>query len=180
MTLLSATSSLYFQIVVKPQLKAHGKVKVIEANRDVLGKLLATSTKHGKIIDFKKALEYPLTPVPLSLTNADGTRRTTQKSALMDILIENNSRDTMDPENILPAKAHTIAYVVDLMALIRTFTSHPDTYEGFANKIFASIPKGYKRVDIVADSYLPMSIKTAERNKRGMAPKVIISSTQSK
>ena len=100
----------------------------------LIEKLLATSTKHGRIVDFKKALEYPLTPVPLSLGNADGTRRTTQKSALMDILLENNSRDTMDHESILPAKEHTLAYVVDLMALIRTFTSYPDTYEGLAKK----------------------------------------------
>ena len=164
----------------KAQLQSHGKVRVIEANRDVLGKLLATSTKHGRIVDLKKALEYPLTPVPPSLGNADGTRRTTQKSALMDILLENNSRDTMDPESILPAEEHTLAYVVDLMALIRTFTSYPDTYEGLARKIFSNIPIGYKRIDIIADSYLPQSIKTAKRTKRGMAPKIIISSVQSK
>ena len=51
----------------------------------------------------------------------------------------------MDPKTTLPAKAAVIAYVVDLMALIRTFTSYPDTYEDLAFNIVASrIPKGYK------------------------------------
>ena len=72
----------------KIEIKANGISKVVEANRDVLGKLLATSTKHERTIDFEKALEYPLTSVPLSLANADGTRRMTQKSTLIDVFVK--------------------------------------------------------------------------------------------
>ena len=42
------------------------------------------------------------------------------------------------------------------------------------------IPKGYARVDVVADSYFKISIKSNGRNKRGRSEKVIIASKQSK
>ena len=51
--------------------------KSIEANRDILGRLLSISFKESKTIDFVKVLHYPLCEVPLSLANADGTMRTT-------------------------------------------------------------------------------------------------------
>ena len=153
---------------------------MVEANRDVLGKLLATSTKHERTIDFEKALEYPLTSVPLSLANADGTRRMTQKSTLMDVFVKKCSRDDMDFRTVLPARETVLAYIVDLMALIRTLTSVPETFEALALKVLDCIPKAYRRVDIVADCYTPHSIKFVERNRRGMAPKVKVQSPKSK
>ena len=45
--------------------------KEIEINRNIIGTLLAQSIKFSKAIDFKKALQYPLTP--LSIANADGS-----------------------------------------------------------------------------------------------------------
>ena len=67
-----------------------GKKMEIKANngKSKLGKLLSTSAKHERIIDFEKALEYPLTAVPLSLANADRSRRMTQKSALMAVFVK--------------------------------------------------------------------------------------------
>ena len=44
----------------KVTLKHKGNEKTIEANRDVLSKLLAHSAKHNKVIDFEVALTYPL------------------------------------------------------------------------------------------------------------------------
>ena len=47
---------------------------VIDVNRDILAKLSKISVIKGKtIIDFEKALKYPLGDIPLSLENADGT-----------------------------------------------------------------------------------------------------------
>ena len=48
----------------------------IEINRNIIGKLLALSAKTDKVIDFKKALELSLAPVPLSLANPSDTKRT--------------------------------------------------------------------------------------------------------
>ena len=45
------------------------------------------------------------------------------------------------------------------MALIQTMTKIPDTYEELAVHLLKMIPSGYRRVDIVADSYIKHSIK---------------------
>ena len=57
--------------------------KSIDVNRDILAKLLSISTKQQeKKIDLEKALTYPLSEVPLSLCNADGSMRKTNTSKL--------------------------------------------------------------------------------------------------
>ena len=60
--------------------------KIVEVNRNILGSLLSFSAKSGKAIDLEQALQYPLTPIPLSLANADGTRRATTKSVMTKII----------------------------------------------------------------------------------------------
>ena len=56
----------------------------------------------------------------------------------------------------------------------------PDSYEELAIKLLNSIPKGYRRVDIIADTYRQTSIKSSERNKRGTSTKVTIKSIKTK
>ena len=154
----------------------NGKPAVIEANRNILGKLLAISAKHEHSIDFEIALSYPLTATPLSLSNPDGSRRVTQKSKFVEIL--SSYRD--EP----PAQAEVVdtdVLVIDFIAQVRVITKAvPDTFEDLAINLLQSIPKGYLRVDLVADTYRKASIKTAEKNKRGMTSKVTIKSGKSK
>jgi hypothetical protein len=58
-------------------------------------------------------------------------------------------------------------FVIDFIAQVRIITKAvPDTYEELAISLLQSIPKGYARVDFVADTYRRASIKTAKRNKR--------------
>ena len=66
------------------------KTKILEVNRNFLSFLLALSAKSGKSIDYQKVLQYPLYAVPLSLSDADGSRQSTMKSKLNDVLIENS------------------------------------------------------------------------------------------
>jgi hypothetical protein len=66
------------------------------------------------------------------------------------------------------------------MALIRTMSNLPDTFEKLAWKFLSYIPKGYYRVDLVADCYFESSIKDAERSKRGTSRKIIVKSAKSK
>ena len=49
-----------------------------------------------------------------------------------------------------------------------------------AIQLFNMIPSGYRKVDIVVDSYIENSIKEAERTRRGIAQKVILPSMKSK
>ena len=72
------------------------------------------------------------------------------------------------------------AYIVDVMALIRTLSNLPDTFEKLTWKMLSYIPKGYHRVDFVADCYFQNLIKDVERSKRGTSNKIIIRSSQSK
>ena len=62
---------------VKSQMPANSKVQAMHGTRDLSGRLLFISTTE------KIVLEYPLTPVPLSLSHDDGSMNTTDKSKLM-------------------------------------------------------------------------------------------------
>ena len=56
----------------------------------------------------------------------------------------------------------------------------PRTYEEFFWKLISALPKGYKRIDLVADTYKNLSIKSGERSSRGSSSKVIITSAKAK
>ena len=56
----------------------------------------------------------------------------------------------------------------------------PDTYERLAWQFMSGIPKGFSRIELVADSFLNNSIKDAERIKRGTSKKIIARSMKSK
>ena len=160
----------------KVTLKHKGNETTIEVNRDVLTKLLALSAKHNKVIDFEAALTYPLSPVPLSLSHPDGTRRKTMKSSLMSVI---NSYYDTNLDLPLPSR-QTSMYIVDLMALIRTASPIPETYSHLVRNLIERLPKIYKHIDIVADTYRENSLKNNERNLRGISDKVMISSSSSK
>ncbi|KAG1650541.1 hypothetical protein GQR58_027914 [Nymphon striatum] len=66
------------------------------------------------------------------------------------------------------------------MASIRTIKELSDTYEDFTWKFLKSMPSGYNRIDIVADTYQDNSIKSGERDKRGSSEKIMIQSATSK
>ena len=71
------------------------------------------------------------------------------KNKLNEVLIE-NSKQFQNTE--LPSKANVSVYIVDLMALVRTMTKIPETYEELAVQLFNMILSGYRWVDIVVDS----------------------------
>ena len=56
---------------------------------------------------------------------------------------------------------------VDIMALIRTMVQIPSTFEEVAVGMISYIPKGYARVDLVADCYFHGSVKDTERHSCG-------------
>ena len=71
----------------KVNIQNRSQVKTIETNRNVLGSLLSLSAKTGKVIDFEEALKHPLSSVPLSLANPDGSCRSIAKSKLQNIIL---------------------------------------------------------------------------------------------
>ena len=161
----------------KVTVKQNGKEKVIEVNREIIGTLLTLSAKHEKLINFEIALQCPLCPVPLSLANPDGSRRKTTKSALMKVVRSYES--STDEEETTPPKQNS-AFLVDLMALIRTISPIPVTYAELVKILVDRLPKGYRRIDIIADTYREKSLKYNERDRRGVSNKVIVRSALSK
>ena len=155
------------------------KEQVVEVNWDILGKLLAHSAKTQKAIDFKKALTYPLRPILLCFAHLDGTRRTTAKSKLMDEILT-YCDEPVDPSSFQVPKDRFAASLVDLMALVGTLSGVCGTYKSLSYKLFSMIPKGYERIDIVADTYREQSLKNPERLKRGTSSRVRVQSALSK
>ena len=100
-----------FKNAGKAEIIKNGKTAVIEVNRNAIGKLLAISTKFENI-DFEVTLAYPLTSVPLSLSNPDGSRRVTQKSKLMEVLSQHQE------ENDVVVEIGAKIFVVDFIAQI--------------------------------------------------------------
>ena len=49
----------------------------------------------GKVINFANALKYLLPPVLLSIGNADGTKRKTNKSTLQKIILKHSSNNVV-------------------------------------------------------------------------------------
>ena len=53
-------------------------------------------------------------------------------------------------------------------------TELPQTYYEFTWNFLGSLPKGYKRVDLVADTYREISIKNEERQRQGTSARLMI------
>ena len=75
----------------------NGKSKTIEANSNIISKLLAISSKLQRTIDMKRSLCFPLCFTPLNLAHSDGARRKTNKSDLTHILLHNRSQGANYP-----------------------------------------------------------------------------------
>ena len=164
----------------KTKISKSNTTKTVELNRNIIGTLLSFSAKYEKPIDFDHALKYPLSHIPLSLAHPDGSHRTTSKSKLYDAILDEESPAVLNPQTGISNSQGNSAFVIDLIASLRTMTQIPETYEGIADRFVKSLPIGYNRVDIVADTYREISIKNSERKGRGHSSKVIIKSLQTK
>lgn len=74
-------------------IKRNNKVKVIEVNSNIINSLLSFTNKSGKSINFDAALKYPLFPVTLSIANADGRKRKTNKAKLKEVTYKYSGTD---------------------------------------------------------------------------------------
>ena len=162
-----------FSDTSKPKGKDNKKCDIIEANRNVLAKLLTLSANAQEPIDFNKALEYPLYHVPLSLAYPDGSKRSTQKSKLLEVILENK----VDVSISEPREASTL--ILDMIAHYRVIAKDlPATFEEWILRFLKTIPNGYSRIDVVADTYRQFSIKAGERLKRGSSSRLLIKSVK--
>ncbi len=132
------------------------KILEVKGTRDLFGRLLFLA--YELHIDFKVMMEYPLTPVPLTLADVTGAKHSTAKSALTRHIEKNVNH--VAPESI-------DVYIVDAMYLICTLLKDlPTTYGSLVEHILKKICIA-KRVDFVCDTYPSPSIKDEETQQRG-------------
>lgn len=149
---------------------SENKLMQIKAERNVFGQLVLLSVQHD--IDLELTLSYPLGPVPWSLATADGMPAKTEKAKLMHVL-----ESTIQPQTIQPQE--NAVHVVDGNAILQSIISVPDTFEELAEYVFNLLPK-HKRVDFVTDTYVPKSIKSFERKRRGSSPTFLLSGAKTR
>ena len=155
--------------------KKNGVQATVEVNRNILGALNSFSLKTNVAVDYKKALKYPLSPCPLSISHPDGRKRSTRKSDLKDIFLK--SVDEIPLHKI--KEIGNDAVVVDMMGLINIIKPIPDTYEELAEGFVEMLPRCYTRIDIVTDNYT--SVKLYKNGVLGdQADKILIPSLHSR
>ena len=118
-------------------------------------------------IDLEMTMSFQLGPVPWTLATADGCPVKTDKAKLL-----HNLEAPIDPSEKPPLEDSV--YVCDGNAFLQALTTIPETFEDFAERVFALLPKT-KRVDSVTDCYQENSVKSFERCRRCVAPTFLLS-----
>ena len=169
--------STFTNSAVKAKLKSETKTKELTFQRDILGMLVAFSSKHEAGIDLEKMLCFPLAPVSIPLSTPDGAIRKTVKSKLYEASMADLTIVNYDE---LPPALKMKTYLLDLTAAIRTLTATGSTIREMANRIMASIPSQYTTIFIVCDTYKDNSIKGGERQARGVSERYVLTSPDMK
>ena len=165
-----------FSDVSKPKPKKDTNYEVVKANRNVLGKLLTLSANAQQLIDFEAALSFPPYHVSLSLAYPDRTKRSTQKSKLLEIVLEGSS-DPVDTHQ----QREVSTLIIDVIVHYRVISTNlPQIFEEWILRFLQRTQKAYKRINIVADTYRDFSIKSGERLKHGSTVKLLNKSVQCK
>ena len=145
--------------------------------RDILGKLVALSHQRKTAVDLDSCLIYPLAPVSLPLSTPDGAIRKTVKSKLF--LAAMSDLAILNFEDLPPAERMQI-YFLDLAAAIRCIVEKVTTIRDLATKIMTTIPKQYKIIYLLCDTYKKNSIKGGERQARGVGARYVLNSPDMK
>ena len=98
--------SFHFSAIQTSSLKLRQaqEQKFVELNRNVVGTCLHIWPEMKKMIDFGKALEYPLHFIPLSLANLGGSSVSTTKSTVLKVITQKCELPLQHPREIQPLK----------------------------------------------------------------------------
>lgn len=136
----------------------NGKIEEFKIHRDLFGRLLGISLECDLEID--KALEYPLTPVPLSLCHLDGSINKTEKSKLVPLLLDRDLDDKSLPNEL-------DAVIIDGFFFLYTILEFPETFGEISHNILKKLTNyKAKNIYIVFDTYPQPSIKDYEHKIR--------------
>lgn len=142
---------------VNTKVPAKQKVQEVQGTRDLFGRLLVIGTTEK--IDLEKVLEFPLTPVPLSLAHTDGSINKTDKSRLMHKL------EGLQIDHAIPDVVDVV--IVDATFLLHTQQNLPTTFGEISRVLLFQLCRMADEVHFVCDTYTVPSIKDTERERRG-------------
>ena len=155
----------------KSSLTVGDKNVVIRSDRNLFARLLVIG--QSRHMDLRELLIHELGPLPWSLASCDGSLAKTNKAALSKLL-----EDGVECLPSLPDQ--TTAVIMDAMAVLQTLVRVPDKFSELAEMVMTIIlaeAGEATRIDFVGDQYPPISIKNAERNKRGRDGQLVINIT---
>ena len=144
----------------KVQIKTKGTDVVLHADRNLFGHMILAA--QSRTLDLRDVLFHPLGPVPWSLAATDGSPRKTNKSALAKYLVQN-----VPVADDIPSPS---ACIVDGMSLLQKVKAERKTFAELSELVrITALREGSQsqRLDIVFDVYKSLSIKNAERQRRG-------------
>ena len=110
----------------------------------------------------KEVLTHPLGPLPWSLAAPDGCLKQTPKSALAKEL-----QKGLEAVENLPSRS---ACIIDGMAMVQRLNGDHKTFREVADLLLSMVLRegaSSSRIDVVFDDYREITIKNAEREKRG-------------
>ena len=145
--------------------RSGSKVKTaVKDQRDRFIRMLVVISKNTHF-DLEHVVSYPITDVPLSIAQPDGSLLKTEKSKLM-----NKLESMQDGVNKLP---HIEATLIDGGLLLHSYLSAIGKISSYGKlardllvHVFSSIAVG-NEIHILFDKYLPTSLKESERRLRG-------------
>ena len=129
----------------------------IRADRETFARLLLIQQKHR--VNLREVLAYELGPLPLSISNYDGSLRKTQKSKLFQHLESSIVSCVAIPENC--------PQIFDGMVLLQKLPKMLKTFGDISDYILKKVLRGPARAAFfVTDYYLEDSIKSMEWDSR--------------
>jgi len=154
-------------VITRNLKKEEKKLEVAKCTLEAFGKVIHIAALQN--CDVKKIMDYPLTAVPFSLAQSDGSMNKTDKSKLTHKL---ELYQNVDEGHIMTKDIRQVDVIVyDAMFVLHTLR-FPETYGALARNLLEYITcnTSAKEVHLVFDSYGNQSIKDSEHDRRTTVP----------
>ncbi|XP_071822275.1 uncharacterized protein [Apostichopus japonicus] len=165
-TLRKCNLKSFTSMVKKVKSNQKGKEIVLKSDRNLFARLLLIGS--SRQVDIKEMLSYSLGIFPLSIATCEGSLVKTNKAKMMQFLEEK-----VDTPLYVERPPMEAAWIVDGMALLQQLKNPPATFGLLARHVLDILlnlarSNNAMYVHFVTDRYLNKSIKSAEREKRGV------------
>jgi hypothetical protein len=131
----------------------------VKFTRDLFGRLLYLSQAEDVKFNLEDVLNYPLTPVPLSMAHINGSW--SPKS------IKASFQKRLEKGFIVNTNIKFDVYLIDFMFDIRCFKEYPPTFGDLSHSVLSRALKLADTIHVVCDQYKSPSIKDHTHDVRG-------------